>query len=195
MLTTVKLHGWLGKKYGKTFKMQVSTTAQAVGLLRANFKNFASDVINYNPGYRVHVGKEVIDATELANTTGGKTIHIIPVIAGSNNVARIVVGAILIYAALTIPGLQGAAGVGLNTMGQAVFSFGTSLVIGGVMGLLTPTAKPAAFSAESADNRPSYMFNGPVNTVGQGNPVSVLYGQLLVGSQVISAGLATTQLL
>jgi predicted phage tail protein len=68
-------------------------------------------------------------------------------------------------------------------------AIGWGLVLGGVSSLLfTPkTHDPAA--TERPENKPSYAFNGPVNTTAQGNPVPVGYGRLRVGSQVISAGL------
>ncbi|HCW20974.1 MAG TPA: phage tail protein, partial [Achromobacter sp.] len=42
---------------------------------------------------------------------------------------------------------------------------------------------------DSPDNGASYNFNGPVNTSAQGIPVPVLYGRMIVGSAVISAGI------
>lgn len=192
MRTTVKLHGWLGKKYGKTFKMSVQTPAQAIGLLKANFKDFSNDVVNFKgDGYRVHVGKYPIDKEELINRSGNSTIHIIPVIAGSGGAQRIIAGAILIVAAY----YMGPAGSGVlsASTSSAMTSFGATLVLGGVMQLLTPTPKSVQFSAENANNRPSFMFTGAINTVGQGNPVPVLYGKLLVGSQVIAAGFSSRE--
>jgi predicted phage tail protein len=43
-------------------------------------------------------------------------------------------------------------------------------------------------------NKPSYAFDGAVNTAAQGNPVPICYGRLIVGSQVVSAGLVTEPL-
>lgn len=199
MTTTIKLHGWIGKKYGKTFKMNVQTPAQAVGLLRANFKDFTTDLLKFSGGYRVHVGKESITQNELTNTCGNKTIHIIPIISGSGNgTGQIIVGAALVWASagtsLLVGGALGMSGAATGLLASAISSFGMSLVLGGVMQMLTPTQKAQQFSSESANNKPSFMFNGPVNTVGQGNGVPLLYGELLVGSQVISAGLSTRQI-
>jgi hypothetical protein len=42
---------------------------------------------------------------------------------------------------------------------------------------------------DKPENQPSYAFNGPLNTQAQGNPVPVLYGELIVGSAVLSAGI------
>ena len=60
---------------------------------------------------------------------------------------------------------------------------GTQLTIGGVGALLTPTPK----DVEETNN---YSFNGPVNTIRQGVPVPICYGQLMVGSSVISSGIS-----
>ena len=62
------------------------------------------------------------------------------------------------------------------------------MAAGGVMQMLTPQAKGLG-AQDSPANRASYSFNGPVNTSAQGNPVGLLYGQLVVGSAVISAGI------
>ena len=44
---------------------------------------------------------------------------------------------------------------------------------------------------EGAGNQPSLAFDGAVNTMGQGGPVPLGYGRLLVGSQIISVGFST----
>ena len=51
-----------------------------------------------------------------------------------------------------------------------------------------PTPK-ATEPSERPENKPSYSFNGAVNTTAQGHPVPVGYGRLIVGSAVISAGI------
>ena len=43
------------------------------------------------------------------------------------------------------------------------------------------------------DPRKSYSFSGVQNTSRQGVPVPVVYGEVLVGSVVISAGVDTVQ--
>lgn len=53
---------------------------------------------------------------------------------------------------------------------------------------MSPMAKGLG-TMDRPENRASYSFNGPVNTSIQGSPVGLLYGQLTVGSAVISAGI------
>ena len=42
-----------------------------------------------------------------------------------------------------------------------------------------------------AENEPSLAFDGAVNTMGQGGPVPLGYGRLLVGSAIVSVGFST----
>ena len=46
---------------------------------------------------------------------------------------------------------------------------------------------------ENIEEIKNKRFNGPVNTVSQGNPVPVGYGRLKIGSAVISSGLERDQ--
>ncbi|MNL81044.1 Bacteriophage lambda tail assembly protein I [compost metagenome] len=54
--------------------------------------------------------------------------------------------------------------------------------------MLSPQQKGLS-AADGPENGASYNFNGPVNTTAQGNPVPLLYGRMIVGSSVISAGI------
>jgi predicted phage tail protein len=68
--------------------------------------------------------------------------------------------------------------------------FGASLVIGGIAQLLTPTPK---ISQDEGDPRKSFSFSGIQNVSRAGVPVPVVYGETLVGSVVISAGIDIVQ--
>ena len=77
-----------------------------------------------------------------------------------------------------------------------VIEAGVALTIGGIMTLFFGPKNPLAGTdrGEQTDQNPSYLFNGPVNTIKQGGPVPLLYGRMMVGSQVISSGITTSQL-
>ena len=49
--------------------------------------------------------------------------------------------------------------------------------------------QPGLSSSESADNRPSYNFSGIKNTMTQGGPVPLCYGEMIVGSACASLGI------
>lgn len=76
---------------------------------------------------------------------------------------------------------------------NAGIGIGASLVLGGVAQLLTPVPKIPTGKNSDKDPRKSYSFSGVQNTSRQGVPVPIVYGETLVGSVVISAGIDTVQ--
>ena len=80
----------------------------------------------------------------------------------------------------------------MTGLGTVAVSLGVSLVLGGIAQMLTPLPKLPASGAR--DEIQSDYFNGPVNTTAQGGAVPVLYGELFVGSAVISAGISVEQI-
>lgn len=193
----IRLYGVLAKKFGKEFELDVKSPAEAIRALCAIVPGFKRHMVDHSePGYTVRVGKEYRDLDTLAEPNSSKeVIKVAPVLAGSSAVARIIIGVALIAAVVMTGGTAlaagwaVAAGGSLTLAGTIVVGMGMSLILGGVAELLTPT--PKMKTTERPDNLPSYAFDGPVNTVTQGNPVPVGYGRLIVGSQVISAQLTT----
>lgn len=191
-MITVRLYGHLAKKFGRTHQLEVRTPREAVRALCANFPGFKGHVLQHNePGYHVRVGKEYRDEEGL-EYPASEEIKIVPAVGGASAVGRIILGAALIFFAPMAAGwvLGNTAMVGLAT-GIATFApqIGMALILGGVSQLLF--SPPQAQSVERPENKPSFAFDGPVNTMQQGNPVPICYGELIVGSQVISAGFDT----
>jgi len=75
-----------------------------------------------------------------------------------------------------------------STAVMAMIAAGVAMTASGAITMLSPQPKGNTDS-DSVENRASYMFNGPVNTTAQGNPVPYFAGHLRVGSCVISAGI------
>jgi len=182
----IMLYGHLGKTFGRVHKLDVKNPAEAVHALACTLDGFRKAVVD-GGSYRVLIGGDP-EGTPVENLLDPvpvkKSIRIVPVIAGSAKALNIVLGAILIV-------------VG-SYFGQGwMVNIGLSMVIGGVAQLLF-APKPAANSnngVERVENKPSYSFDGAVNTAAQGNPVPLFYGgPLIIGSQVISAGLYTEQI-
>jgi predicted phage tail protein len=183
-MKTVMLYGALGKKYGRVHRLEVRNPAEALRAFAANYPDFRKTVSD-GSAYKVLIGgKQAITEEEVFNPVGDKeSIRFIPIVEGSGNnpVVRIVIGAVLSYFA---PAWSG------TFMGSAMSSMGSALILGGISQLLFPAPKLDG-PADKPDNKASFIFNGAVNTSAQGNPVPVCYGRLIVGSQVISAGLST----
>lgn len=184
MLRKIKLYGKLAKFVGhRILEADVATAAEAVRFLVANWPELERHMADQH--YRVSIGTYDLDLEELHDPAGQQEIKIVPVIAGAGAVGRILIGVALIAASF-IPGV-GALAVSL------LFGTGASLVLGGVAQLLTPTPRVPTGPDTQNDPRKSYSFSGIQNTSRQGVPVPIVYGETIVGSVVISAGIDTVQ--
>ena len=141
--------------------------------------------------YRLSTGGHQIGPEELHYPSGQSVIRIAPVVAGGGGgVGRIIAGAALI--ALSVVSLGGAPLLG--TFGaKLAFGIGASLALGGVAQLLTPVPRQPTGADSEADPRKSYSFSGIQNTARQGVPIPVIYGEVITGSVVISAGVDIVQ--
>lgn len=194
MIRTIRLYGNLGKKYGKTHKLHVYSVSEAIRLLSANFPDFKQHIIdssNTIAGYEVWDGNYNLGGDEKEGfvKVGNGDIKIIPRVTGAGNTVKLIVGAVLIAVAYWFGGP--AAGQAMTTMWSGVMAAGVSLMLSGVIGLMTKTSSGSSISSDE-DNTQSYLFSGTLNTTKQGNPVFIAYGTHLLGSQVISASLTTT---
>lgn len=190
-MKTIRLHGWLGKKFGRTFKLVVNTPADAIRALCIQIPELRKALADDTNGFKCFAAKTNLGKDELHFPISSKEIfHIVPVITGSKEggVGQILLGIVLLAAAFFTMGTT-LLGQGLlyEMVMTGLTTMGTSLVLGGIAQLLF--APPEVTSAEKPENKPSYNFNGAVNTVQQGNCVALLYGEMICGSQVISAGM------
>lgn len=194
-MIVIQLYGHLAKKFGRSHKVDARTPREAIRALSVNFPGFKSHVLKNNePGYHVRVGKEYRDEEGL-DYPADSTVKIIPAVAGASAGARIILGAALFVFAPYAAGwlMANTSMVGLAVgIASSVPTIGMSLIMGGVAELLFTA--PKSQSTEPAENKPGYSFDGPVNTVTQGNPIPICYGELIVGSQVISAGYDTSEI-
>ena len=188
MLRRIKLYGALAKFIGKrVLEADVATAAEAVRFLVVNFPQLERHMLDQH--YRVSVGSYDLTVDELQDPAGQQDIKIVPVVAGAGAVGRIIAGVALLAAGLFIPGI-GALGV------QILVGVGASLVLGGVAQLLTPVPQASGSGSgkdSDQDPRKTYSFSGIQNTSRQGTPVPIVYGETLVGSVVISAGIDTVR--
>lgn len=189
-MKTVKLLGELGKKFGKSFKFDISSPAEAVRALTANNPNFKQHLIESEKrgiAYKVLVGKEAISVDDIHNPSGKDVIKFVPVLqgAGGNGTFQFILGAALVVAAFTIA----------QPFASYLIPIGASMMIGGVAQMLTPVPSLSGQDSNNQpDNKPSYTFNGAVNTSAQGYPVPIGYGRMMVGSAVISGGITVEEL-
>ncbi len=192
-LTTIRLSGQLGKKFGHTHRFYVSNPAEAVRALSSQvngFKEYLADESNKTL-YKVFVAdRQINPEEELHLGSGSKEIRISPVVQGAKRggIFQVVLGAALIALSF-VPGLNVAIWSGASaTWASLSLSMGVGLVLGGVAQLLSPQPKMNTF--DPPENSPNSSFSGPVNTIGSGgHPVPLAYGEVICGSATISAGM------
>ena len=189
MLRKIKLYGKLAKFIGhRVLEADVATAAEAIRFLLANWPELEQHMSDQH--YRVSVGTYDLDLEELHHPAGAAPISFVPVVAGAGAVGRIILGVALVAFSLLLPGVGAAIGGALMTK---IGLLGGALILSGVAQLLTPTPRVAQGADSQDDPRKSYSFSGIQNTGRQGVPVPIVYGETLVGSVVISAGIDTVQ--
>lgn len=201
----VKVYGPLAKFVGqRRFLAEVGSAAEAVRMLLANFPGLESHMADQH--YKVIVDGYDADLDEL-NHPASQTIKIVPVVGGAGGVGKIIAGVAIVAFAVVTAGAGLLPGLGLGFGASTAISIGAvgaSLILGGVSQLLSPTPQlgqigPASFNPGSGrstttegsemDPQASYSFSGIQNVSRQGVPVPVVYGETIVGSVVISAGI------
>ena len=203
-MKVVKVYGELKKRLGQgRFELDVATPAEAIRALCANFPGLQKWIIDSEQdgiGYKVKVGKESIEEDNLENLhfpwSERDVFSITPVLTGAGRgFGKILIGALLIGAAIMFPGASWSLGgfkaaAGYSGFQAAVGQIGIAITLMGVAEMLSPVPK----MPDDPEQLQSFSFSGVVNTSKIGTPVPIAYGRLFVGSSVISSGLDVDQL-
>lgn len=195
----ILLYGHLGQRFGKTHRYSVRSPAEAVRAMCATLPGFRQAVREGGYYKVLRGGREALSLVQIPEPQSEQeSLRFVPVVSGAGKGAgKILLGVSLIAAGFMTGGAtlgwgQAWSAGGTVLLGKVATSIGMSLLFSGVAQSLTKA--PSSQGVESVNNRPSYAFDGAVNTAAQGNPVPVCYGRLIVGSQVISAGLSVEQI-
>ncbi|WP_419793076.1 tail assembly protein [Serratia fonticola] len=188
---TIRLYGVLGVTFGRVHKLVVDTPKEAIKALSITipgFERFLLTAKNRGLTFSVFIGRKNIREEEL-EFQGGDDIRIAPIIIGSKKAGafQTILGAVLVVVGVVVGVMTSWTGIG-GTIGYGMAMSGASMMLGGVVQMLSPQQGGLA-RRESPDNKPSYAFGGPVNTIAQGNPVPILYGKRRIGGAIISAGI------
>ena len=197
MLRKVKLYGELADFVGyKELDAVINSTADAIRFLVSNFPKLESHMADKY--YQVLVDDYDIDETELHNPIGQSDISIVPVISGAGGgLGKTLLGVAMIGLAFAMPGATFGMGgfsaaAGFSGFQAAVGNLGIALTLMGVSEMLFPLPKPQEFNNEE-DPRISFSFSGVQNTSRAGTSHPIVYGEIVTGSVVISAGIDTNQ--
>ncbi|EZP62714.1 MULTISPECIES: tail assembly protein [unclassified Pseudomonas] len=179
-LTTILLFGQL-RQFGRSFRLSVRTTAEAIKALCVQvpgFERFLSNAKSRGIEFAVFRGKKNIGEGELS--FGGEgDIRIAPVITGSKRagILQTIVGVVLLAISYVFP-----------VTAPYLAPAGIGLVAGGVIQMLSPQAGGLKTSA-APENTPGYAFGSAKNTTASGNPVSLCAGRRRWGGAIISAAI------
>ncbi|MBP5101938.1 tail assembly protein [Pseudomonas protegens] len=187
-MQTVLLSGSLARMFGREHRVAITGGFKEVmGYFRQfpGFERYMLQSADQGLRFAVFNGRRNLSETDIHQPLGKEVIRIAPVLSGSKRAGGLqtILGAVLMAVAYYNP-----FGFLTGPAASLLMMTGVGMAMGGVMQMLAPLPKGLA-AQDNPDNRPSYSFNGPVNTSAQGNPVGLLYGQLIIGSAVISSGI------
>ncbi|WP_042339661.1 tail assembly protein [Paraburkholderia ferrariae] len=180
---TIRLYGKLGAQFGRVHRYVVNSPREAIGALAAMVPGFGKELMTSEGRgirYAVFVGKRNIGDKQLEHPSGSSDIRIAPILAGSKHggIFQTILGGVMMIAGAAMM----FASPGMAPFGRMLFGLGLGVTLGGVAQMISP-------HQQTPQNLRSYNFNGAENTTDQGGPVSLLYGEMRVGSTVISEGL------
>ncbi|WP_089592850.1 tail assembly protein [Escherichia coli] len=188
-MARICLYGDL-QRFGRRIDLRVKTGAEAIRALAMQIPAFRQKLSD--GWYQVRIAGRDAGETELSARlneplANGAVIHIVPRLAGakSGGVFQAVLGAALIAVAWWNPaGWLGAAAL------SGMYAAGASMILGGVAQMLAP--KPRTPRAQTTDNgKQNTYFSSLDNMIAQGNVLPVLYGEMRVGSRVVSQEIST----
>ena len=194
MLKKIKVYGTLRKFLGQAeFEVDLNTPREAISFLVCNFKGIEKHMAEQI--YTIQVGTKVI-TEDLLNINTKDDIKIIPLVHG--NLFQILLGAGAFFAKSAIPAKILGSTLLSTVVTTTLATIGTSMVVDGVTSMLTPQQNNQSVasgqdSLDPAALASNYSFTGLTNISNAGVPVNLVYGEILVGSIVVSNGVDTVQ--
>lgn len=206
----VYLDGELGAKFGSEFEIYAKSFSDIMRCLNTNFpelREYLLECHEKNIGFLCQVGDEGLqDEEELFLSLGEGDVYISPQPAGSKSglgkiLAAIALVVVAIYApqllatytgsiagtSVTVAGslgtaLAGTLGVGWQIAAFALIGTAVNLALTGIQQIMAPD--PSVDGPEREGDS-SYLFRGAEQTILEGDPVPVVYGQLRVPGRPI----------
>lgn len=183
-MTRIYIHGKLGKIFGEYHELDISRKMDVVKAIDANQKGFKKTILSsfkkeiYFDLVDPNGSKEKFDSVnEYLSQPAPEELHIVPSVCGSGPFMPI----------FSFIATQATAVAGFLTGGSFLGNLAMSIILEGIAMLLTPKQKgPASQQIESKVDQASYLFSSLQNQAVQGFPIPMLYGELRVGSAIVS---------
>jgi len=174
---TIHFEGNL-RQFGDQFELYADTVNEAIRSLVIQIDGLKQFL--RKGYYKVVANGRTITEREyksIVGVNGDVEVHISPRVAGSGKFGSFIVGGVL-------------AAVGMITGFTPLVQIGVGLMIGGVAQMLV---KQPTFNNDfqGVEDSKSSAFTNLSNMAGQGKQIPRVYGQLRVGSMVVSQGLSS----
>jgi len=190
MQHSVYLQGELGEKFGDKFTVHTENYRdifKCINVNRPTFLPYLRKCHEEDVGFIVETAGDSIGAEDLflPLQPGDVTISLAP--AGSKKgIGKIIVAIILTYIIIQTGGFGGGGGWAvtaegvLKWKGLAALSMTASLAMAGIQQIMAPDP------AVDKDSPTNYLFSGGANNAIEGDPIPILYGELVVPGRPIA---------
>lgn len=171
-MRTVYLHGEAGRLFGKRWRLEVDTLAEAIRAIAVQVKGFQQYIEARDwhcvRGRTIRGGYE-LDKDQVELRLGDADLHITPVISGAGGkmtgIGKIIAGVLLAgFAFFFAP--AGATFLGLSA--KSLGMIGVAMALQGVSSLI---------SAQKKSEKESHIFSSIQDVAVQGTPVPLLVGK------------------
>ncbi|CDG95688.1 Tail assembly protein I [Xenorhabdus bovienii str. puntauvense] len=196
-MVKLQLGGHL-RRFGRRYELEVRDAAEAVRCLCYQLKGFQQAISDGHIRVRI-AGRDMTEKSVPAGMNhplnDGDIVTIVPVVggAGGNGVGMAILGVVAVAAAFWTGGGSLAAWASASgaaaTAATGLAIAGVALISAGLASMLTKMPKGPEMGSSKTDG--NQYFNSLENRIGQGYPVPIAYGEMVVGSNVISQGLET----
>lgn len=180
MLRSIHIGGKLGAEFGAEFRLDVATPAEAIHALCIQLPGFRDRVFSgsYSVALTDDMDGPILDCEQLSLNVGKSDIYIVPAIEGR--------GFVLPFIAMLLP-----AGFSFGTLIiNSLINIGISLALAGVASLLSPKPSTQSSTISDAAEKEIDVFSSSQNVSTQGIAIPLIYGETMVGSNVISIGIS-----
>ena len=199
-MQTVYLNGEISK-FGERWETSCTTLGDILRLIECQTPGFRQHLINSAEAgidYQIMKGKDLIGEEDLFLTIGDEDIIITELPAGAGKAGKIIAGIALVITAVVLAAPTGGGslltlkGIGAAVANMGFFTgsmalIGVSLAMSGISEMMMPGPE-----VDGTEQNKNFLFQGPVNTMTQGMPIPIAYGELIVGGAPISVGFSNT---
>ena len=181
----VHFHGSLKSLSDAPVNLSGHTMAEIISGLKRMFPELAKSFDRGGKLIKV-VGFETKESFFAPLTGAVKRIDIVPAMFGGKNggFLNIILGAVLVASMFLLPAVAAVSIAGVTTIGSLVTGLGVSLILGGLMSLLSPA--PALGGSGGDQESSKYLSAGGANTTKIGTRIALLYGKHRVGGHYLS---------